>query len=77
MNRVYSEVTQKWYNPDPEYVVRITNFKQYTLYMKHGVYPLDIYPSKDRENDRDILVMVFDRKESLPLYIKWQNHELV
>lgn len=49
---------------------RIVDPKQYRLYMKHGLYPIDMYYSGD------IIVMVFDRKESYPLYKKWCDRTL-
>ncbi len=57
-------------------VCRIVNPKQYLLYIKNGLYPIDIYTSVDEKTGNDILVMIFDRKESYPLYQAWCNHEL-
>ena len=57
-------------------VCRILNQKQQTLYIKNGVYPIDIYQSKDSKTDADIIVMIFDRKETTDLYNKWCNYEL-
>lgn len=58
-------------------VVRIVNPKQQLLYVKSGLYPLDLYTSIDEKTGRDILVMIFSREESYPLYQKWCDHELV
>lgn len=57
-------------------VVRILNPKQQLLYVKAGLYPLDIYTSIDEKTDKDVLVMIFSKEESYPLYQKWCNHEL-
>lgn len=65
-------------NPPVEYdhraVVRIVNPKQYKFYIKNKVYPIDIYASID-DKGGDIIVMVFDRQESYPLYQKWCDYE--
>lgn len=60
----------------PEEVCRIVNPKQYLLYIKHELYPIDVYTSVDEKTGNDIIVMIFDRQESYPLYQKWCNHEL-
>lgn len=57
-------------------VVRILNPKQQLLYIKAGLYPLDLYTSVDEKTDKDVLVMIFSREESYPLYQKWCDHEL-
>lgn len=57
-------------------VCRIVNQRQQKLYIKNGLFPLDIYVSLD-ENNNDIIVMIFDKKESYPLYQKWCRHELI
>lgn len=82
MTRVYSEVTKEWY--DPEKIVRITLPRQYTLYLKHGCNPKDIYVSKRKEVneetgeiiEKDILVWVFDKASTYKVYQEWQAHEL-
>lgn len=72
---VESNLTGKLYAAQD--VVRILNPKQQLLYVKAGLYPLDIYTSIDEKTDKDILVMIFSREESYPLYQKWCDHELV
>lgn len=57
-------------------VVRILNPKQQLLYVKAGLYPLDLYQSIDEKTDKDVLVMIFSKEESYPLYQKWCDHEL-
>lgn len=56
-------------------VCRIINPKQQKLYIKNGVYPVDIYVSLDQEN-KDIVVMCFDKVNSEEVYKKWCNYEL-
>ena len=56
-------------------VVRIVNLKQILLYIKHGVYPVDIFTSLD-DYDRDILVCVFLKEDTKEVHDKWINHEL-
>lgn len=57
-------------------VCRIVNPKQFMLYIKHGLLPIDIYTSVDEKTGDDIVVMIFDRLQSFPLYQAWCNHEL-
>ena len=57
-------------------VVRILNPKQQLLYVKAGLYPLDMYVSIDEKTDKDVLVMIFSKEASYPLYQKWCDHEL-
>lgn len=57
-------------------VSRIVNPKQCMLYIKNGIYPIDIYTSIDNKTDNDIVVMIFLKEESYPLYQKWCDHEL-
>lgn len=57
-------------------VCRVVDQKQKTLYIKHGVYPIDIYSSVDFDTGRDITVYVFLRSETKELYELWLKHEL-
>jgi len=61
----------------PTEVCRIVNPKQYLLYIKNGLYPLDIYTSVDEKTGNDIIVMIFYRETSYPLYQAWCKRELV
>ena len=72
---IVSETTRKKYAVQD--VVRILNPKQQLLYIKAGLYPLDLYVSTDGKTGKDVLVMLFSREESYPLYQKWCDHELV
>ena len=60
----------------PHEVVRIVNMKQCLLYVKSGVYPIDIYASIDEETDNAILAMVFLKSDTTEVYKKWCNYEL-
>lgn len=64
---------EKYYLKD---YVRVLDQKQQKLYIKHEVYPIDMYTTTDIETKEDKLVMLFSRKESQPLYILWKNREL-
>lgn len=57
-------------------VCRIVNPKQRDLYIKHRIFPIDIYPSIDKDG-RDIIVYIFLKEDTQELYQKWLNHELV
>ena len=65
-------------------VARVEDQKQQKLYIKHDVYPVDMYTTTDilidentgEEVAKDKLIMVFSREESKSLYILWKNREL-
>lgn len=57
-------------------IIRVIDPKQQKLYIKHEVYPIDMYTTTDIETGEDKLVMLFSKKESQPLYILWKNREL-
>lgn len=63
-------------NYAPNEVCRIVNPKQSMLYIKHRLFPIDMYTSIDAKTGNDILVMIFDKEESQELYQAWCNHEL-
>lgn len=56
-------------------VVRIVNPKQYLLYIKNGIYPIDVYTTIDDSNQA-ILTMIFEKDDTAELYQKWRNYEL-
>lgn len=56
-------------------VVRIVNPKQYLLYIKNGIYPIDVYTTID-DSDQAILTMIFEKDDTAELYRKWRNYEL-
>nr|DAP28267.1 MAG TPA: hypothetical protein [Bacteriophage sp.] len=60
----------------PHEVVRIVNMKQALLYIKSGIYPIDIYTSIDDKTNNAILAMVFLKKDTSEVYKKWCNYEL-
>ena len=57
-------------------IIRVIDPKQQKLYIKHEVYPIDMYTTTDIETGEDKLVMLFSKKESHPLYILRKNREL-
>lgn len=65
-------------------VARVEDQKQQKLYIKHDVYPIDMYTTSDTVLDettgkeilKDKLIMVFSRNESRDLYTLWKRHEL-
>lgn len=57
-------------------IVRVADPKQQKLYIKHEVYPIDMYTTTDEETKEDKLIMLFSRAESKALYILWKNREL-
>lgn len=61
----------------PHEVVRIVNMKQCLLYIKSGVYPIDIYASIDDKTNQAILAMVFLKEDTSEVYKKWCNYDLV
>ena len=56
-------------------VVRIVNPKQRDLYIKHRVFPIDMYPSVNEEG-KDIIVYIFLKEETKDLFQKWIDHTL-
>lgn len=57
-------------------VVRVIDQKQQKLYIKHDVYPVDMYTTSDEMTHEDKIVMLFLKEQSRLLYILWKNHEL-
>ena len=57
-------------------VVRIINPKQYLLYIKNNVYPIDMYASIDDKTNNIILAMIFLKKDTSEVYKKWCNYDL-
>ena len=53
--------------------IRILNIKQAGFYMENSATLLDVYPSKDFKTGDDIVVFVFDKKETFDLYRKWMD----
>lgn len=67
---IYSESTRREYVPSE--CVRLTNMKQWALYMNMGVEILDFYPSKDFKTGKDIMVFIVNKKDSQEAYKVWQ-----
>ena len=60
----------------PKEVVRIINPKQYLLYIKNHVYPIDMSTSIDDETNNIILEMIFLKSDTIEVYKKWCAYEL-
>ena len=56
-------------------VCRIINPKQRDLYIKHRVFPIDIYPSVT-DDGKDINVYIFLLEDTKEVYKKWLDHTL-
>lgn len=56
-------------------VVRIVNEIQWKKYVKHGAYPIDMYPSVDKDG-KDIIVHIFLKEDTRDLFDAWLAHEL-
>lgn len=72
-----SPITRREYDYFSDDIVRILNIDQAAAYLKNGVELIDIYVSKDKVKDKDLLVFVFDRESSKPFFELWKKHELV
>ena len=57
-------------------VVRIINPIQAKKYIKHNVYPIDLYASSDCEGN-DILVYVFYREDTKEVSQLWNERKLL
>ena len=71
---VTSQTTGKTYAPSD--VVRIVNQQQAATYMAHGAELLDIYSSRDYKTHRPMMVYIFDREATTPMYDAWCNRLL-
>lgn len=65
----YSKLTGRYFNLFE--TVRILNTAQTTFYVSKGVFPLDVYVSKDFKNNRDVLVFLFSKEDTKELYDEW------
>lgn len=72
--KIKSNIKPRDYSPNE--VVRIVNPKQYLLYIKNNVYPIDVFTSIDEKTNKAILAMVFLREETTDVYKKWCNYDL-
>ena len=57
------EVTKKM-----KEIVKITNYKQASYYIREGVKPVDLFYT-------DRIVFVFNAEETKPVWDKWRTHE--
>lgn len=72
--QITSQITGKSYVPSE--VVRIVNQLQAATYMAHGAELLDVYCSRDYKTHRPMMVYIFNRAATTPLYDAWCAHEL-
>lgn len=72
---IVSQITGKEYFAKD--VVRIVNQLQAASYMAHGAELLDIYCSRDYKTHRPMMVYIFNREATTPLYDKWCEHTLL
>ncbi len=56
--------------------VCIRDPKQQRLYIKHEVYPIEMYVTEDIKTKKDILVMLFSKEKTRHLYLLYKNREL-
>ena len=56
---------------DEKDAIRIVNPKQAAFYWSKGLQPLSIYPSKDLNTSEPMLVFIFSRSKSKPLFEEW------
>jgi len=70
---VRSDTTQREYCPSD--AIRILNTKQFGFYLRSGLTLLDVYPSQDFKTGDDVVVYVFDKKESQAAYRKWMGYD--
>lgn len=56
--------------------VKIVDPKQQKLYIKHEVYPVEMFVTKDIKTEKEILVMLFSKEETKHLYTLYKNREL-
>lgn len=56
--------------------IRILDPMQAALYWANGVTPLDIFPSRDYNTNKALIVYVFRKSETKEVFDKWCNHEL-
>ena len=69
MNEIkYSKFFDRDY--DDTNTVRIVNTKQFGLYIKYGVMPVDILC------DKETLVFIFNKEDTRRVYDLWCKHEL-
>lgn len=68
-----SKVTGKRYNVFDS--IKILNIPQAIYYLRHNVPLQDLFISKDRKFDKDVMVFVFLREDTKPIFDMWCNGE--
>lgn len=73
----YSKLLNRYYDPNNENVIYISNILQVARYLKNGAQDDLVDILYDNVKKEDTLVFVFKRSPKIKeLYRKWQNHEL-
>lgn len=67
--KIRSNLTGHTYRNDSS--IRIVNPIQAAFYMENGLMPLDIYPSKDYKTQKPIVVFIFNKEDTKPIFDKW------
>lgn len=75
MAEIPSNTRSKIYNPED--TVRILDSNQASLYWIHGVAPVDMFPTRDRETNRAKICFVFKKSETKEVFDLWCKHELL
>jgi hypothetical protein len=72
--KIIGKFSNKEYNAKD--AIRILDPVQAALYWNNGVVPLDIFPSRDYETNKALIVYVFKRSETKQVFDLWCKHEL-
>ncbi len=70
---VHSEITGRDYYPSD--VIRIINIRQICCYLQMNKQPVDIYSSVDFKTNNPVLVVLFNRKDTIDAYDRWCKSE--
>ena len=73
-NKIYSHTTNRYY--DIKKTIRVGLPQLQALYIKKNVDLYDVYCAEDIYTHEPVVVMLFDKEQSAPLYELWQKHEL-
>ena len=74
INKVKGKYSGKEYYASE--AIRISNPLQAASYWENGLEPLDIYPTRNPETRKPVIVFVFNRVQSKPLFDLWCKKEL-
>lgn len=71
INEITGGLSGKVYDADD--AIKIISPWQIAFYWKHGIKPLDIFPSTDHRTGEPILVGVFLKSETKEIYDLWMT----